>query len=187
MRPDFPRIHRPPRPACRRVSLGLAFAFALLSGGCATQALKPGTGDVSFRLHWQGEADLDLHVVAPDGEHVGVVVPGYQPTPEEAAALLRRYRAEQSGERVPEGGVLDIDCNASPDRMCLRPIENAFWAPGTAPKGAYRFWALLFQRVEDGQAVDFVLEVRRGERIVETHRGRLANDRRESIQFEFSY
>lgn len=168
-------------------ALSLAAALAALAG-CATQDLRPQTGDVSFRLHWQGEADLDLHVVDPAGDHTGVVVPGYEPTAEELAALARRYKAEQAGEEMPPGGELDVDCNASPDRMCRRPIENIFWAPGTATRGRYQFWAVLFQRLEDdGELVPFTLEVRRGERIVESYRGELGNAARETSRYAYDY
>ena len=168
--------------------LGLSVAFLSLFSGCATQDLKPQTGDVSFRLHWSGEADLDLHVVDPTGDHTGVVVPGYERTQLELEALARRYKAEQEGRELPPGGDLDVDCNASPDRMCERPIENIFWAPGTAKSGRYQFWAVLFQRLEDDtEEVPFTLEVRRGERVVESYRGVLSNAEDKTSIYAYSY
>lgn len=168
--------------------LATAVCAALVSiAGCAHQSLEPQTGDLSFRLLWNGDADLDLHVVDPQGRHTGIVMLGRERPPEELAALKRLYEAEQRGEKLAPGGVLDIDCNAGPDRMCRRPIENIFWQPGTAPRGAYRFWVLLFRTPVGGGEVPFTLEVRRGETVVESHRGSLEQRDEESTHLEFVY
>lgn len=143
----------------------------LLLAGCASTGPVPGTGDISFRLRWSGEADLDLHVTDPLSQHIGIVGPGNTPSVEEMDALRERRLAEQRGEPVPPIGELDVDCNASPDRMCARPIENIYWKPGTAPRGHYKVWVVLFRPPRGGEAVPFTIEIRLGETVVETIQG----------------
>lgn len=173
----------------------LVCAVAGLSSGCASQALQPGTGDVSFRLHWQGETDLDLHVVDPLERHTGMVVYSAAGSTEEQLVAMRHAVAEKlEGEaadpdRVP-AGVLDVDCNASPHQICPRPIENVFWPEGTAPAGRYTFWVHLFQPILESateREVSFTVEVRRGDRVVDVFRGTLDNELRISPIFEHRY
>jgi hypothetical protein len=84
--------------------------------GCAAHR-QAGTGDVAFRLVWDGQSDLDLVVEDPDSGCIFY------------------------GQRQSElGGLLDVDCNAGTERLCEHPIENVFWPVGTAPPGRYRFW-----------------------------------------------
>jgi hypothetical protein len=99
-----------------------------------TPMIAPGTGDVAFRLEWQGHSDLDLRVEDPCGE-----------------ALHFNHRESESG------GVLDVDCNAV--EQCDRPIENVYWPHGQAPRGRYRFKVTLFRVEPDEPEVDFVLKV----------------------------
>lgn len=160
---------------------------SFLAVGCASTGPVPGTGDISFRLRWDGEADLDLHVTDPLNQHVGIVGPGNSPSAEELDALQKRRWAEQRGESVPPIGELDVDCNASPDRMCARPIENIYWKPGTAPRGSYRAWVVLFRPPRSGDAVSFELEIRLGERVVETIRDEVEGMFDESTATEFEY
>lgn len=154
---------------------------------CASIAPRPGTGDLSFRLLWSGEADLDLHVTDPMNQHVGIVGPGNTPSVEELEALLERRRAEERGESVPPMGELDVDCNAGPERMCDRPMENVYWKPGTAPEGTYRAWVVLFRPPPEGGPVPFVLEIRLGRRVVETVGGTVQGtfDASEETRFDF--
>lgn len=169
---------------CRWIPIAL---IALLMVGCVSTGPQPGTGDISFRLRWSGEADLDLHVTDPLKQHVGVVGPGNSPSAEELNALRERRLAEQRGEPVPPIGELDVDCNASPDRMCPRPIENIYWKPGTAPIGTYRVWAVLFRVPPSGEAVPFTLEIRLGETVVDTVQGQVEGMFDSSPQFPFEY
>lgn len=139
--------------------------LAFLALGCASTAPRPGTGDVSFRLLWDGPADLDLHVDDPDGHHVGVLMPWHLVPPEERDQLEAMKRSV--GKDDPEArGILDIDCNASPAQICDQPIENVYWPEGTAPRGVYRARVVLFQKLRSDEEVPFVLEVRQGDRVV---------------------
>lgn len=99
-----------------RRTTALLLIAAFTAGGC-TGRREAGTGDVAFRLTWDGESDLDLVV-------------------EDPASGCIFY-----GQRASElGGILDVDCNAGTERLCEHPIENVFWPVGTAPPGRYRFW-----------------------------------------------
>ncbi|HEX6201499.1 MAG TPA: hypothetical protein VF100_00770 [Thermoanaerobaculia bacterium] len=108
-------------PGFRRARAGVLAAVAaagLLALASCRSAPTAGHGDVAFRLLWEGESDVDLHVVDPAGEH-----------------LFFGHREAASG------GLLDVDCNAGTGKLCARPIENVFWPRGTAPAGEYRVWA----------------------------------------------
>ena len=169
----------------------LGFLLALAAGwgafGCASigpklEPLRPGTGDVSFRLLWSGDADLDLHVTEPSGKHVGFVQPWMPGEGATSDGYLARL------ENQSETGVLDVDCNAASDRHCPTPMENVFWPVGTADPGTYEVWVELFRPPADGTPVDYVVEIRRGERVAERLRGQLAGAREASgvSSFEFA-
>lgn len=72
-----------------------------------------GTGDVQITLRWESDADLDLHVVEPNGEEISFTDPGPTTT----------------------GGQLDVDSNVG----CQNDgsVENVFWAEGDMPLGEY--------------------------------------------------
>lgn len=189
----MPASRHRPQPL-RTAALLLIAAAALLTVACASQQLRPGTGDVSFRLRWQGDADLDLHVMDPLARHTGVslFITGAPEAQLEAARadLAARIAAEQGGAttagQVP-AGVLDIDCNASPHQICPQPIENVFWPTGTAPNGRYEFWVHLFQPLLDVSEVPFTVEIRRGEQVVKVIEGSVTNERRASARFTHEY
>ncbi|MDA8020996.1 MAG: hypothetical protein MPN21_26460 [Thermoanaerobaculia bacterium] len=159
--------------------------FCLLSGCAST---RPGTGDLSFRLLWDGSADLDLHAEDPHGRHVGTQMSFA--SAQDAAALRRQLaeytRLENELDHVPKG-ILDVDCNADPERMCKRPIENIFWPTGTAPRGTYEVWVHHFQNVTGDDGVPYFLEIRRGERVVQTIRGTVAEDDPTSERISVDY
>ena len=172
-------------------SVGCLFAACLLvTGGCAsTPQLQPGTGDVSFRLVWEGIADLDLHVEDPDGSRLSFVQ-----------------------RQTDSGGLLDIDCNAGPEQLCKHPIENVYWPEGSAPEGIYRYRAELFRGIAgdashstyiegrevergasaeaDGRAellVPFTLEVRLGDEVVVRQTGVLSHESRIAGPYEYEF
>jgi uncharacterized protein YfaP (DUF2135 family) len=127
--------------------------------GCVSSARRAaGTGDIAFRLLWQGPVDLDLHVTSPLDETIDFV-----------------RRTSESGGR------LDVDCNAAPDRMCPRPIENVFWPAGKAPPGTYEVWVELANlpgRKEEAErfvevGVELRLQILRGTEVVDERTGRL--------------
>ncbi|MGE0705700.1 MAG: YfaP family protein [Vicinamibacterales bacterium] len=80
--------------------------------GLPVSVIRVGTGDVQVTLSWDTDADVDLHVVAPNGAEV------YYANP--AAA----------------GGELDLDSNAGCSIDGVRN-ENVTWPTGQAPAGTY--------------------------------------------------
>ena len=132
---------------------------AALAAGCAAGRPRPGVGDLSFRLAWEGEADLDLYVLSPLGE-----------------------RIDFSRRAAPSGGQLDIDCNVtlpgrapSPEASgepapvkvrCPHPLENVFWPEGAAPPGPYGVQVLLADGEGARTGDHWALEVRFGRQVV---------------------
>jgi len=159
----------------------LPAAALLLLTACVSTAPRPGTGDVSFRLRWESDrADLDLAVREPEGPWVDFTV-----------------------RRSEQGGLLDVDCNASPREICRHPIENVFWPAGEAPEGRYRFRVRLFQflpvpvvAVEGEEPppppappkdpVPFTVEVLEGRQVVERHQGSVSWDDRD-VELEYLF
>ena len=143
---------------------GLVLAVStLLCLGCASTP-RPGTGDIAFRLFWQGEEDLDLHVLEPSGAEI---------------SFLHR--------KAESGGELDVDCNSAPDRICWKPIENVFWPVGKAAEGDYSYWVELFQHSKQAPSVPFVLQVLQGTRVVHTESGSMIALGTSSTRFRFTY
>jgi hypothetical protein len=72
-----------------------------------------GTGDVQVTLEWASDADLDLHVIEPDGTEIWYEEPGPSST----------------------GGALDVDSNVE----CVNDggVENVYWPASGAPSGTY--------------------------------------------------
>jgi hypothetical protein len=141
----------------------LAVAALSLSSACASSRLPElGTGDVSFRLVWQGLSDLDLHVVGPDGGHLSHAV-----------------------RSSPSGGTLDVDCNA--DVICAAPVENVFWPLGVAPAGRYVAWARVHRFQEGETSVTARLLVLRGDSVVASHEAPLADSVSVIGPFKYSY
>jgi len=132
----------------------LLFAFFVLSG-CATGRLRPGTGDISFRLLWTGQSDLDLYVRSPLGERIDFL-----------------KRTSESG------GQLDVDCNVRSvieTNVCSEPMENIFWPHGSAPEGEYRFWTVIADPRGLSDTDVFKIEVRRGKDVVRVEIGRVVD------------
>ena len=136
---------------------------ALLCLGCAS-APRPKTGDIAFRLYWQGEEDLDLHVQEPSG-----------------ATIYFQSRKSESG------GELDVDCNSAADRICWKPIENVYWPVGKAGDGGYTYWVELFQHGALPQPVPFTLQVLLGTKVVHTESGSMTAGSNASTKFHYVY
>lgn len=122
--------------------------MALLPSACASGRVRPGTGDISFRLTWTGTADLDLYVLSPLGERVD---------------FIRR--------RAASGGALDVDCNVHGTEPCAVPMENIFWPKRAAPPGKYLFWAAVANHQGLLPEDTYRLEVRFGRLVVHAHDG----------------
>jgi hypothetical protein len=143
---------------------GFVLAVLLVAAVACATTKRPGTGDVAFRLHWQGEDDLDLHVKEPSGEELSFL-----------------WRKSESG------GELDVDCNAAPEQICKAPIENVFWPVGQAPTGRYTYWVELFQKPESEREIPFTLEVLLGTTVVHTQKGMVSLATRSSERWQYDF
>jgi hypothetical protein len=146
------------------------FAFAVgavlcMGGmtGCASMP-RPGTGDIAFRLYWQGEEDLDLHVQEPSGTDI--------------------YFLQRTAE---SGGQLDVDCNSAPDRICGSPVENVFWPVGKAAEGDYTYWVEMFEHPNAQPSIPFTLQVLEGRKVVHTETGTLTLKVHSSPKLHFNF
>lgn len=81
----------------------------------AEGALRGGHGEVQVTLTWNNIADIDLHVIDPDGVEI--------------------YYAHRTS---PSGGQLDYD-----NTYGYGP-ENIFWPPNAAPQGTYQVFVKHF-------------------------------------------
>lgn len=100
---------------------GVPAAIAAIASGIQGRVAKAGgrTGEVQFSLAWHTLNDVDLHVIAPSGEHIS-------------------YSHRTSVCR----GNLDVDMNAattgkSNKTWSEEPVENVRWLDRTAPSGRY--------------------------------------------------
>lgn len=113
----------------RDASAGTVFFSYALGDGAGlglyarqtVRLLQIGTGDIQVSVAWTDTADVDLHIVDPQGGHL--------------------YFANDS---VPSGGRLDLDANAACSKNTLADgsrayvsNENTFWPMGQAPNGQY--------------------------------------------------
>lgn len=107
----------------------LTFAYAVADGqGVGPYArqsmrfLQVGTGDIQVSVAWDDTADVDLHVVDPNGDHIFF-----------------------NNRTVSSGGTLDLDANAACNRTSPpgggEPThvsnENVVWPFGSAIPGTY--------------------------------------------------
>jgi len=106
--------------------------------------LGPGsTGDVSFRLRWDGPQDLDIYVTEPNGETI--------------------YFGNSTSAT---GGQLDVDSNSACSGPDPNPTENVFWPVGQAPNGTYEFWAQLWSDCGASSTPNFTFFVFEGSEVV---------------------
>jgi hypothetical protein len=127
-----------------RVSFFLLLALGMAAGcsGNRHPTPRPGTGDVAFRLSWEGESDLDLMVRDPDGACI---------------SFFERH--------APSGGLLDVDCNGSYKSQCDHPIENIFWPRLKAPAGEYMVWVQAHAIVPGGSSIGLRLQLLHGRKV----------------------
>jgi len=83
--------------------------------------------DVRASLIWDNRNDLDLHIVAPSGEHI-------------------YYAHKQSACR----GELDVDRNVRGETT--KPVENVRWRKGQAPAGRYQVYVQNYRFHESDRA-----------------------------------
>jgi hypothetical protein len=148
------------------VAFVLLLASPLFIAGCAGAGKRrqAGTGDVAFRLLWEGLSDLDLIVQDPSGACI---------------SYLKR--------RSPSNGVLDVDCNGGTDLVCERPVENIYWPAGAAPAGEYMFWVNAHSVIPARTPVSFRLQVLLGREVFWLHKGS-AHDNEEVLgPFVYSF
>ncbi len=92
------------------------------------------TGELRISLLWNNTNDLDLHVISPSGNEISF-----------------------QNKKSACGGELDVDMNvrATSDR----PIENVYWAHGSAPRGRYQVLVKQFTVRDDNVRTPFRIEV----------------------------
>ena len=153
-------------------------ALLLSLAGC-TANVSPNSrlevGDISFRLSWEGDADLDLHVREPGGHHLGFVQPFIpcKGTEKENEAFSGPHFMPDKESEEQSTGVLDVDCNSALDALCDEPVENIYWPQGAAPQGEYEVWVQLFRPPGSGEPATFSLEILEGSRVRETITGEI--------------
>jgi hypothetical protein len=101
-----------------------------------TDEVPLGTGDVQITLRWGDKADLDLHVIDPNGEEISY-----------------------SNPSSTSGGRLDRDANVDCSEATNSPVENIFWPSGEAPNGSYVVKVVYFNPCGDSDVSDFTVNV----------------------------
>lgn len=92
------------------------------------------SGEYQVSLIWDGQADLDLHVLCPGGGHI--------------------YFERTNGC----GAVLDVDMNAQGGRGSRTPVENVVWS-GKPPSGTYRVQVHYYDYDERRTPVPFTVRI----------------------------
>jgi hypothetical protein len=129
----------------RRTCLFLGLFVCLACAACSAfpDHREAGTGDIAFRLVWDGQSDLDLYVEDPAGTCIFF------------------------GQRdSATGGLLDVDCNAASDRVCGHPVENVYWPTGTAPAGTYLYWIEAHSLIPAEAPLRFEVQLLRGPNVM---------------------
>ena len=115
-----------------------------------TTTVVLGTGDVQATLRWIGDADLDLHVIDPDGFEIFF------------------DRAES-----PSGGLLDIDQVPTCGADISNHVENVFWPDDGAIPGDYQAFVVHYEE-SCGAPAEFLLELKIDGVVVAQDAGTLA-------------
>lgn len=104
---------------------------------CDGSDLVVGDGEVRVTLTWEGDDDLDLHVIDPSGERI--------------------WWQDNS---AASGGLLDRDDNVGVCGTDPEPggVENVFWPVGDAPTGSYSVEIYSFNDCAPANA-DWTLQV----------------------------
>lgn len=109
------------------------------STSSTTTTIELGTGDVQVTLRWTGDADLDLHVIDPEG-----------------------FEIFYFDARSPSGGELDFDVD-NQELVCGQPssnVENVFWPEGGSIPGVYQAFVIHYEDSLCGQPGSYTLELK---------------------------
>lgn len=111
-------------------------------------------GEVEIILEWQGDADLDLHIICPDGSRV--------------------YFQNRNNARC--GAVLDVDMNSTTRDLSQTPREHVTWPQSPKP-GRYQIIVDNFAGRSSGRStpVPYKVYVSRGGEI-EVYEGEIAEE-----------
>jgi serine/threonine protein kinase len=101
-----------------------------------TTTVVVGTGDVQATLSWIGDADLDLHVIDPEGFEIF-------------------FNQAQS----PSGGLLDVDQVPDCGADISNHVENIFWPEGESIPGTYQAFVVHYDG-SCGAPAEFLLELK---------------------------
>jgi uncharacterized protein YfaP (DUF2135 family) len=123
---------------------GILSDLAARAGIALPGTVVLGTGDVQVTLRWEGEADLDLHVIDPSGEEIWFGNP-----------------------QSDSGGILDVDANGACEALAS-PVENIYWPTGDAPTGLYSVEVVYYQSCGNSAPVDYEVTVTLDGDIVDT-------------------
>jgi hypothetical protein len=118
-------------------------------------------GAVNVILTWDTSDDLDLQVSCPGGNP----------------------RINYS-TKINCGGKLDVDRNAGPGSMAVRPVVNIVWEAGAAPRGKFTVEVQRYQSRQAGPT-SFTVELQIDGVTVETRRGQISADKVENRVLEF--
>ena len=122
-----------------------------------------GTGDVQVTLRWQGDADLDLHVVDPNGEEIWFANP-----------------------QSASGGELDVDANGACEGLA-RPVENVYWPIGGAPSGVYEVYVDYYQLCDVTAPVDYEVTITLDGEVVDSIDAQITNAGEQHPVSSFNY
>ncbi len=111
-------------------------------------------GEVEIVLEWQGDADLDLHVICPDGSRV--------------------FFQNRNNARC--GAILDVDMNSTTRDLAQTPREHVTWPQSPKP-GRYQIIVDNFAGRSSGRStpVPYKVYVSRGGEI-EVYEGKIAEE-----------
>lgn len=114
-----------------------------------TTTVELGTGDVQATLRWNGDADLDLHVIDPEG-----------------------FEIYYDNARSTSGGTLDVDqvpeCGNTGNH-----VENVFWPEGGSIPGTYQAFVVHYPS-SCAASASYELELKINGEVVASDSGTLA-------------
>lgn len=114
-----------------------------------TTTVELGTGDVQATLRWTGDADLDLHVIDPEGVEI----------------FFENIRS-------PSGGNLDVDMVPTCGQTGSNNVENVFWPEGGSIPGTYQAFVVHYTTSCDAPG-NYELELKIDGQVVASDSGTL--------------